>query len=62
MENMEHAVINDKLDKILELYHKLDKKVARLEERQGSQAKFWGLLGGFIPASIAAIILVLRGK
>ena len=42
--------IEKKIDKLTEIVHKLDVKLARLEERQSSQAKFWGFLGGVIPA------------
>ena len=52
--------IEQKIDKLTEVIHKLDIKIARLEERQGSQAKFWGFLGGFIPAIGAVLWGILK--
>ena len=48
----------DKLDKLINMIHKMDVRLARLEERQSSQAKFWGFLGGFFPALAGVLSMV----
>jgi len=62
MSDMDINKLYDKLEDLEKLFHKVDVKLARLEERQSSQAKFWGFLGGMLPASVATALIFIKGK